>query len=475
MKCVHFGLTALLFSGLSLAQGIRAPRVWNDKDLANWATPVAGLNVQPGHYSEREYYQAPVAEWVRTYPVYFPGREPRGYFEELQKKRPEPLITNEARIKEEWIKAGKIVFREIDVPVTRSMDPELIAQARSVDALTKMGAKPEADGTIAGLRWAPTSDGLALSVVDCGGCHTRIMSDGTHIDGAPLSGRGNGLLGQLAERAISTVYGETRAGWAWRNSAVPWIADDIHEKIPTMPPTDLRALFQAIPQGAFVRFNGSPYYPTKVPDLIGVGERRYIDHTATHALRNPGDLMRYAALVTCCDIANFGPHRIWSDAQRRITWRYSDEVLFALASYIYSLQPPENPYRNDPRVQDGRRTFLKEGCAGCHAPPFYTNNKLTLADGFTPPKDHPRARDIMRVSVGTDPSLAMRTRKGTGFYKVPSLKGVWYRGRYNHDGSISSLEEWFDPARLMRVKGHEFGLSINPEDKKALLAFLRSL
>lgn len=140
-------------------------------------------------------------------------------------------------------------------------------------------------------------------------------------------------------------------------------------------------------------------------------------------------------------------------------------MLFALASYIYSLQPPENPYRNDPRIQDGQRLFLREGCANCHTPPFYTNNKLTLADGFTLPQNHPLARDVMPVSVGTDPGLALRTRKGTGLYKVPSLKGVWYRGRYHHDGSISSLEEWLAPSRMTRTKGHEFGLKLKLKEK----------
>ncbi len=42
----------------------------------------------------------------------------------------------------------------------------------------------------------------------------------------------------------------------------------------------------------------------------------------------------------------------------------------------------------------------------------------------------------------------MRTRKGTGFYKIPSLRGLWYRPRLLHDASILTLEELFDPARL---------------------------
>jgi hypothetical protein len=98
---------------------------------------------------------------------------------------------------------------------------------------------------------------------------------------------------------------------------------------------------------------------------------------------------------------------------------------------------------------------------------------------------------VLPISVGTDPGLALATRKGTGYYKVPSLKGVWYRGHYLHDGSAASLEEMFDPGRLKNthvpggwnppgvktraIKGHEFGLKITPSEREQLLAFLRTL
>ena len=81
--------------------------------------------------------------------------------------------------------------------------------------------------------------------------------------------------------------------------------------------------------------------------------------------------------------------------------------------------------------------------------------------------------------------------RGTGYYKVPSLKGVWYRGPFEHMGSVATLEDSFDPRRLRddyvptgfqghrvttrAVKGHEFGLAMPLEDKEALLAFLRTL
>ena len=89
--------------------------------------------------------------------------------------------------------------------------------------------------------------------------------------------------------------------------------------------------------------------------------------------------------------------------------------------------------------------------------------------------------DVLNVSVGTNPALATKTRRGTGYCKVPSLKGVWYRGPFEHNGSAATLEDWFDPARLRddyvptgfrgygiktrAVKGHEFGLRLPEEEK----------
>jgi hypothetical protein len=258
-----------------------------------------------------------------------------------------------------------------------------------------------------------------------------------------------------------------------------------------MTANDAVALFFSAPPGTFARFNGSPFYMTKVPDLIGIKDRTYIDHTGTHRLRGAADVMRYAALVSCCDVADFGSHRILPDAQRRIAYRMPDELLFALAQYLLSLEPPPNPHAGDPRAAAGREVFQSEGCASCHTPPLYTNNKLTLAQGYALPADHPNRADVMPLSVGTDPNLALKTRKGTGFYKVPSLKGVWYRGMFNHDGSVTTLEEWLDPARLREdfvpsgfvgykvtrraVPGHEYGLRLSAEDKAALIAFLKTL
>jgi hypothetical protein len=272
---------------------------------------------------------------------------------------------------------------------------------------------------------------------------------------------------------------------------VPWLKGDIHESLKTMPDAESAALFATHIPGVFARFNGSPFYLTKIPDLIGVKDRKYFDATATHNHRGIGDLMRYAAQVAIADSMDFGPHRMFTDQQRRIPYILPDEMLHALALYIYSLEPPANPYRSDPRAAGGKRIFEREGCPMCHTPPLYTNNKVTPARGFKPAPEHVKAFDVLNVPVGTDANLALNTRKGTGYYKVPSLKGVWYRGLYMHDGALASLEDMFDPARLLPTylptgfrmwrtqryagPGHEFGLKLSPPERAQLIAFLRTL
>ena len=61
------------------AQTTKAPKIWDDKALEDWATPIAALGVRPGHFSSAEYYAAP-GDNLRTYPVYRPDREPPGYW-----------------------------------------------------------------------------------------------------------------------------------------------------------------------------------------------------------------------------------------------------------------------------------------------------------------------------------------------------------------------------------------------------------
>lgn len=178
----------------------------------------------------------------------------------------------------------------------------------------------------------------------------------------------------------------------------------------------------------------------------------------------------------------------------RPLYHVEDDVLFALGMFIYSLEPAENPMKNqlNPRfVARGKAIFEEENCVRCHKAPDYSGDKVMPVHGYSVPRNHPFQNRIRRARIDTDSGLALKTRKGTGFYKIPSLRGLWYRGLFSHDGSVNSLEDWFDPKRLednyvptgwkgpgverRAVPGHEYGLDLSEEDKKALISFLKTL
>ena len=484
------------------------PKAWDEVALADWATPIAGLNVRPTHISAKEYYSLPIENRL-TYPVYYPGREPEGYWEMLQHVAPKPLFEPEKlRSEADWIVAGRKIFAEADDLHLRTFDEKLIAAARSRETFEQVNAQPLPDGTVYGLRWVPTKQGVALSLPNCSGCHLLYLTDGTPVAGAPsLAGVALGrdslhrvpLVGPI-HAANRVVTGATPflmsappiGAWLFQAYGMPWKKDDINGRLKTFTAVEYQAhIAAAAAGGAITRWNGSLFYPSKVPDLIGIKDRRYIDSTATHLHRGIGDLMRYAALVSFAETAEFGSYPMLLPNTKRVQARLPDEALYALALYIYSLEPPVNPNPSNEKARRGEKIFAREGCPGCHTPPLYTSNKLTLAVGFTQPKDVPATLDVLPLSVGTDPGLALETRKGTGYYKVPSLRGLWYRGHYLHDGSVASLEEMFDPDRLgeshepggwlppgaktRAIKGHEFGLKLKPEEREQLLVFLRTL
>ena len=90
--------------------------------------------MRPAHYSEEEYYQAPVENY-RTYPVCTPGREPSGYWEMLQKVGPKPLVSaSTLRTKQDWIRAGRDVFEQADILSVRTRDPKIIDAVRFASA-----------------------------------------------------------------------------------------------------------------------------------------------------------------------------------------------------------------------------------------------------------------------------------------------------------------------------------------------------
>ena len=191
-------------------------------------------------------------------------------------------------------------------------------------------------------------------------------------------------------------------------------------------------------------------HPVRIPSLVGIADIKYLDATGLVRNRGIADIMRYAiineGLDTLAHYGDFQPTAQTTSFSAEEGTRYSDEQLYALALYIESLQPPPNPNPFDEHARRGQQIFKDQGCPVCHTPPLYTNNKLNPVRGFKVPDDLRRTDAIMNTTVGTDPTLALTTRRGTGFYKVPSLRGVWARRGFSHSGQAATLEEWFDAA-----------------------------
>ncbi len=471
-------------------------KIWDDKTMEALEVPLAS-GLKPKHVPADYYYKIPERKVWKSYPIYPPGREPAGYFEHLKTLEPELAFdVSKLKTKADWIRAGEEVFHSANA-FTPTTFP--FTEVRNPEWWKATEAKLAKDGTLPYYRYVIRKKGtVEVSFDSCASCHSRVMDDGQVIWGAAGSiAFGKHWAYQIRKDSKPT---EPAAGLLKLFFGAPWIRPDPLAEFASMTMEDVAAHLASIPHGVGARQGTSLRAPAHPPDLIGIADRKYLDNTGLQLHRTIEDLMRYAAINGFVDeLTLYGDFRpisiIHSSKPDELPppdteLRSSDAHLYALALYIYSLKPPKNPNLKDARAKLGKKVFASQGCPVCHPAPLYTNNKLTPAKGFKVPAEHRKIYDVLDVPVGTDPELAMKTRRGTGYYRVPSLKGVWYRGPFEHSGSVATLEDWFDENRLKpdyvptgyrgmtpkrAVTGHEFGLRLKPEDKAALIAFLKTL
>jgi hypothetical protein len=476
------------------------PKTWDMKRLHSMHLPLPDTSIKKNPVSEEYYYQLPERVAYKTYPFYMPGNEPKGYYEWLGKQEPE-IIFNPADLKtdSDWIKAGEIIY---DLPILyQVMDSAFQASLPDLEKHWRKGGFPiTPEGALPFLSIVVREKGrIEMGLASCGYCHTKVMPDGNVLKG----GQGNfqqrkfiaALLRMEFKKLPDSVARIQAKRVIDRAFTSPWIGHENQTRVQNMSVDDwLNNLDVSV--GVMNRQGTSFGYPVSVPDLFNVKDRKYLDRTGQLSQQDIGDLMRYSALNQGIDLLHdyngFTPAPRPADPKKSTIMRYTDEQLFALANYIYALKPPKNPTIY-PRalLSRGEVIFKEEGCITCHTPPLYSNNKLTPVDDFVPPKEHFKKYNIFDISVGTDPVLALYTRKGTGYYKVPSLVGAWNRTAFLHGGNLANLEDLFDPKRLepdytptgymppwltqMAVPGHSFGMELNEKDKKALVAFIKSL
>ncbi|RRB18459.1 hypothetical protein EHT87_07390 [Larkinella knui] len=468
--------------------------------MADFELPLATPKASPRHVPTAYYYRLPERVIYKTYPVYAPGREPAGYWEWLHKQEPQ-IVFDPAKLKTEadWIKAGELLF---DSPIDNQgailtnedvRDPAFYAYTKM--PLTKDGIMPYA-------RYVISERGKVLvGNISCGMCHTRVEPNGLVLKGAQGNFPGDRATAWGLRKADTPEAGIRFFTSLMFNA--PFVKDDPNTQLSQQSSAEIIKAFEAVPAGTMGRQGTSILFPPSVPDLIGVKDRTYLDHGGLARHRGIGDMMRYIAVNQAMDFLSdydgYIPVGIKNKTRPEAgksrfvgTYdRHSEAQLYALSKYIYALKPPVNPNKPSGQSKRGERIFIEQGCVTCHTPPLYTNNMLTPVDGFEVPDDHRKKYDIFEISVGTDPGYALKTRRGTGYYKVPSLKGVWYRGPFLHDGSLAKLDDLLDPKRVRddyvptgfkganvstrAVRGHEFGLELSAADRSALLAFLNTL
>ena len=119
-----------------------------------------------------------------------------------------------------------------------------------------------------------------------------------------------------------------------------------------------------------------------------------------------------------------------------------------MLAFLGTLEQPPNPHPKDEAARHGEKLFRgKAACAHCHKGEQYTSEGT--------------------YDVGLEDD-------GSPFAKwnPPSLRGLWDRGPYLHDGRAHSLEELLHEHHQPQKLGGE---ALTPSERKDLIAFLRTL
>jgi cytochrome c peroxidase len=125
----------------------------------------------------------------------------------------------------------------------------------------------------------------------------------------------------------------------------------------------------------------------------------------------------------------------------------ADEVK-AMLAFLATLEQPPNPHPKDEAAGRGDKLFRgKAGCARCHKGDEYTSE------------------GTYDVGLEEDGSPYKK-------WNPPSLRGLWDRGPYLHDGRAKTLDELLEKHHAPENLGGE---ALAPAERKDLIAFLKSL
>ncbi|MBM3820230.1 MAG: hypothetical protein FJW14_14605 [Acidimicrobiia bacterium] len=127
--------------------------------------------------------------------------------------------------------------------------------------------------------------------------------------------------------------------------------------------------------------------------------------------------------------------------------------------------------RVDADALAGERTFAAVGCAACHVPSLMTgSSRHPLFDR----RPVPLFSDLLLHDIGTGDGIEQAAAAASEI-RTPALWGLRFRRPLLHDGSAATIADAILRHRGEAETARRGFERLSPEDREALLAFLRSL
>lgn len=316
-----------------------------------------------------------------------------------------------------WVELGREVFFRF--PLRPEPAAELAFASGTADTL---GLEHDREGEVPGLVAYRDIDGADQVGITCALCHTAI-EDGQVIVGRARRKLDYGAMRLAYEHSVGRVEPELEARMSsWGPGRADITEDDDQD-------------------------------PVSIPDLWRLRELRNLTQAATIVHDSPLAL----AIRQETQMLHANGERV----------RPPRELAWALAMYLYSLEPPTPAALPGALATRGKELFASH-CSRCHS----DSNGSGAA--------------VLAARVGTDPALANGRARGTGRYRPAPLVDVRNAAPFLHTGEVASLEDLLDPARLRAdfrgslrgqgaAVGHTFGTDLPEDDRAALAAWLRTL
>jgi mono/diheme cytochrome c family protein len=320
----------------------------------------------------------------------------------------------------EWVALGRRVFFEYPLRAEVFMEWGLTRPAVAAAA----GVERAADGAVPGLVVFANVDGKTRVGIACAICHTAVQ--------------GGAVVAGAARRSFD--YGRLRLAYFDATGG-------------PLDPRLAKRMAGWGPGRADVTEDNDED-PVAIPDLWGL--------RAQSALTAAGTIVHASPLA----LALRQETQLLHTNHQRV--RPPRELAWALAMFLYALEPPPRPPPRDPSKVARGASLFEAHCKRCHGNAAYGGAPMPVAQ------------------IGTDPALATGPARGTGRYRPPPLLGVADGAPYLHHGAVASLDELLSPARLAPdyragrlgpgpIPGHRPGMELGDADRAALIAFLETL